>query len=151
MTTNILNLEKSWSVLGPLLTIRNEAEYQESLEQLNSLVDLVGTDERHPLYSLLDTLGVLVEAYENEHIEIPDATGLDVLQYLIAEHSLTSTDLPEIGSEDDVLRVLGGHKNSACLKYEQSVNAFKFHLLSLFDREAWGELLAASSFVVEPL
>jgi len=35
-----------------LLTIRDEVAYQRSLDQLNGLIDLVGTDEQHSLYSL---------------------------------------------------------------------------------------------------
>lgn len=108
MTTPTLKLEQSWSVLEPLLTIRDEAEYQRSVEQLNSLVDLVSTDEQHPLYSLLDTLGILLEAYEVEHVKIPEASGVDVLQYLMEEHTLTLSDLPEIGSQDELTEILNG-------------------------------------------
>ena len=108
MTTPTLKLEQSWSVLEPLLTIRDEAEYQRSVEQLNSLLDLVSTDEQHPLYSLLDTLGILLEAYEVEHVKIPEASGVDVLQYLMEEHTLTLSDLPEIGSQDELAEILNG-------------------------------------------
>ena len=108
MTTPTLKLEQSWSVLEPLLTIRDEAEYQRSVEQLNSLLDLVSTDEQHPLYSLLDTLGILLEAYEVEHVKIPEASGVDVLQYLMEEHTLTLSDLPEIGSQDELTEILNG-------------------------------------------
>ncbi len=104
--SDIQHLERPWSVLEPVLAIRNEQEYQTSIEQLNSLLDLIGTDERHPLYSLLDTLGIVIEAYETEHIQIPDASGVEMLQYLMTEHGLTPADLPEIGSQEDVLAVL---------------------------------------------
>jgi HTH-type transcriptional regulator/antitoxin HigA len=111
MTTPILNIEQSWSVLEPLLTIRDEVTYQRSLEQLNGLIDLVGTDEQHSLYSLLDTLGILIEAYETEHVEIPEASGVDALQYLMEEHNLTPDDLPEIGSQDKVTEILSGKRD----------------------------------------
>ena len=45
-------------------------EYDLALERLNSLIDEVGTDERHPLYSLLDTLGAVVHAWEEQHQSI---------------------------------------------------------------------------------
>ncbi len=108
MTMSIVKLEQSWSTLEPLLTIRNETAYQRSIEQLNRLVDLVGTDEQHPLYSLLDTLGILIEAYETEHVDIPEASGVDVLQYLLEDHGLTPADLPELGNPDDVSAILSG-------------------------------------------
>ncbi len=111
MTTPILNIEQSWSVLEPLLTIRDEVAYQRSLDQLNGLVDLVGTDEQHSLYSLLDTLGILIEAYETEHVEIPEASGVESLRYLMEEHNLMPDDLPEIGSQDKVTEILSGKRD----------------------------------------
>ena len=35
---------------------------------LDSLIDEVGEDETHPLASLMEIIGVLIEKYENEHI-----------------------------------------------------------------------------------
>jgi len=32
------------------------------------LIDEVGEDETHPLASLMEIIGVLIEKYENEHI-----------------------------------------------------------------------------------
>jgi HTH-type transcriptional regulator/antitoxin HigA len=110
MTSDIQQLERSWSLLESVLVIRNEREYQSSIEQLNSLLDLVGTNDRHPLYSLLDTLGVLIEAYETEHIAMPEAAGVDTLRYLMAEHALTPADLPELGSQEEVAAVLNGQQ-----------------------------------------
>lgn len=110
MTAPIPNLEQSWLVLEPVLTIRDAAEYQSGVEQLNSLLDLIGTNEQHPLYSLLDTLGVLIEAYEAEHIEIPEASGGDVLKYLMEEQALTPDDLPEVGSQYEIAAILNGQQ-----------------------------------------
>jgi HTH-type transcriptional regulator/antitoxin HigA len=35
---------------------------------LDSLIDEVGEDESHPLASLMEVLGVLIEKYEDEHV-----------------------------------------------------------------------------------
>ena len=48
--------------MSALLNIQNERDYDLALERLNGLIDEVGTDEGHPLYSLLDTLGAVVHA-----------------------------------------------------------------------------------------
>jgi len=61
-----------WKVISPLLTIRNEKEYDAAIKRLNELLDEIGTNEKHPLYSMLDTLGTLVHAYEEEHYPISD-------------------------------------------------------------------------------
>jgi HTH-type transcriptional regulator / antitoxin HigA len=93
-----------------LLSIRNEREYDLAVERLNRLLDEVGTDEQHPLYTLLDTLGTLIHAYEEEHHPIPECSGADVLRLLMEEHALTQSDLPEIGSQGVVSEILRGKR-----------------------------------------
>jgi HTH-type transcriptional regulator/antitoxin HigA len=46
----------------------NEKEYNEAVRLLDSLIDTVGEDENHPLASLMEILGLLIEKYEDEHI-----------------------------------------------------------------------------------
>jgi HTH-type transcriptional regulator/antitoxin HigA len=46
----------------------NEADYQELVALLDSLVDEVGEDETHPPASLMEVVGVLIEKYEDEHV-----------------------------------------------------------------------------------
>ena len=70
----------------------------------------VGTDEQHRLYTLLDTLGTLLHAYEEQHHPMPDCSGADVLRFLIEEHGLTQADLPEIGSQGVVSDILRGKR-----------------------------------------
>ena len=72
MTAIAKNLQQHWVALRPLLAIRNEEEYEHAVERLNALIDEIGTDEAHPLYELLDTLGTLVHAYEEQHHSMPD-------------------------------------------------------------------------------
>ena len=35
---------------------------------LDDLIDIVGEDESHPLASLMEIVGVLIENYEREHV-----------------------------------------------------------------------------------
>ena len=92
-------LQRSWTQVSSLLKIQNERDYDLALERLNSLIDEVGTDEQHPLYSLLDTLGTVVHAWEEQHHPIPRSEGVDSLRFLMEEHELTQSDLPEVGSQ----------------------------------------------------
>jgi HTH-type transcriptional regulator/antitoxin HigA len=110
MTGIPLDLQQHWTAIGPLLSLRNEQEYDRAVECLNRLLDEVGTDEQHPLYTLLDTLGTLIHAYEEEHHPIPECSGVDVLRFLMDEHGLTQSDLPEIGSQGVVSEVLRGKR-----------------------------------------
>lgn len=86
----------------------NEQQYDRALNLLHKLLDLVGDDESHPLYDLLDTLGTLIHAYEEIHYPAPTVTGVDVLRYLCSEHELTPKDLPELGPPNVVFELLAG-------------------------------------------
>ena len=110
MTGMPLELQQHWTAISPLLSLRNEQEYDRAAERLNRLLDEVGTDEQHPLYTLLDTLGTLIHAYEEEHHPIPACSGVDVLRFLMEEHDLTQSDLPEIGSQGVVSEILRGKR-----------------------------------------
>lgn len=99
-----------WTALKPVLSVRNEKEYDWALKMLNRLLDEIGDDERHPLYGLLDTLGTLVHAYEERHESMPAATGSEVLRDLMSEHGLTQSDLTEIGSQGVVSEILSGSR-----------------------------------------
>jgi HTH-type transcriptional regulator/antitoxin HigA len=109
MTLVNKELEIHWKNIAPLLCIRNEREYDIAVKRLNELLDEIGDNEKHPLYSLLDTLGTLIHAYEKEHYSIPEASGIDVLRFLMEEHELSQSDLPEIGSQGVVSEILN-HK-----------------------------------------
>ncbi|CUS03501.2 Transcriptional regulator [Candidatus Promineifilum breve] len=110
MTTTIDTVRAQWPILEPIFLIRNEREYDAAVARLNDLLDEVGTDENHPLYGLLDTLGTLIEAYEAEYEPLPPVSGADMLQYLMEEHGLRQADLSEIGSQGVVSEILSGKR-----------------------------------------
>lgn len=103
-------MQTHWAAISPLITIRNENEYNSAVERLNRLIDEVGTDEKHPLYELLDTLGEMIHAYEVRHLSLPKNSGRGVLEYLMEEHGLTQSELPEIGSQGVVSEILRGKR-----------------------------------------
>jgi len=45
-----------------------EEEYQRLVAVLDVLIDEVGEEETHPLASLMEVVGVLIEHYEEEHV-----------------------------------------------------------------------------------
>jgi HTH-type transcriptional regulator/antitoxin HigA len=103
-------LQQHWTAVSPLLSVRNEDEYDLAVERLNLLLNEVGNDEQHPLYFLLDTLGTLLHDYEEQHHPMPEASGPDVLRFLMQEHGLTQADLSEIGSQGVVSDILRGKR-----------------------------------------
>jgi HTH-type transcriptional regulator/antitoxin HigA len=97
---------------GPLMP-RNEAEYDAAVEQLNALVDAVGEhpgDPEDPRTRLIETLSVLIEAYDEKHYPMPDVSGAGMLRFLMEQHGLKQGDLPEIGSQGVVSEILGGRR-----------------------------------------
>ena len=64
----------AWTTVSEILYLpHTEKEYQEAVRLLDNLIDSVGEDENHPLASLMEILGVLIEKYEDEHVpEITD-------------------------------------------------------------------------------
>jgi len=110
MKTIAPDIQKQWEAIAPLLTIQNEQDYDSAVIRLNALLDEVGTDESHPLYTLLDTLSIIIQSYEDKHYAIPNSNGSEVLSYLIEEHSLSASELSEIGSQETVLAILKGEK-----------------------------------------
>lgn len=45
-----------------------ESEYENLVALLDNLIDEVGEDESHPLASLMEVVGVLIEKYEDENV-----------------------------------------------------------------------------------
>lgn len=111
MNSTVHAIAKNWQPLAPLLSVPyTEEDYYNRLDLLNKLIDEVGDNEQHPLASLLDTVGTLVANYEQEHYSLPEASPQEVLAYLIQEHQLTQSELPEIGSQGVVSEILSGKR-----------------------------------------
>jgi HTH-type transcriptional regulator / antitoxin HigA len=111
MSALLNETEEHWRAIGPILRIRDERDYAAAIERLESLLKEIGDDEQHPLYGLLDTLGTLIHAYEEEHVPIPVASGPEVLEYLMEEHNLRPEDLSELGEERDVRAFLANERD----------------------------------------
>ena len=58
-----------WPQVEPALRVpHNEREYRQLVKLLDRLVDEIGENENHPLASLMEVLGVLIEKYEDENV-----------------------------------------------------------------------------------
>ena len=59
----------AWSSLaGSVFVPHSEEEYRRLVTLLDGLIDEVGEDELHPLASLMEIVGVLIEKYEDENV-----------------------------------------------------------------------------------
>ncbi len=111
MNSTLQIMKESWQPLAPLVSVPyTETEYQERVNLLNELIDEVGENEDHPLASLMEIVGISVSSYEQNHCSTPTSTPKDVLAYLMDEHQLKQSDLPEIGSQGVVSEILSGKR-----------------------------------------
>jgi HTH-type transcriptional regulator/antitoxin HigA len=59
----------AWSSLaGAVFVPHTEEEYRRLVAILDGLIDEIGEDKSHPLASLIEIVGVLIEKYEDEHV-----------------------------------------------------------------------------------
>jgi HTH-type transcriptional regulator/antitoxin HigA len=77
MSTQNLDVSKTaiaWSSLaGTVFVPHSEKEYRQLVLLLDNLIDEVGEDEAHPLASLMEILGVLIQNYEDQNV--PELTN----------------------------------------------------------------------------
>ena len=67
--TEMTKTFSSWPELAGLIYVpHSEEEYQRLVNLLDNLMEEVGENESHPLASLMEIVGVLVERYEDEHV-----------------------------------------------------------------------------------
>ena len=93
--------------------IRNEKSYVGMKQLMHVLLDVVGDDEDHELYDLLDVVAALVGQYEEtHHPELPPVEPRAVLRFLMEQHGLNQADLAkDLGSQSVVSEILGGHRD----------------------------------------
>jgi HTH-type transcriptional regulator/antitoxin HigA len=65
----------TWTMVSKFLQVlHTEQDYEYAVALLDRLIDIVGEDETHPLASLMELVGLLVEKYED--IYVPEITSL---------------------------------------------------------------------------
>jgi HTH-type transcriptional regulator/antitoxin HigA len=84
--------------------IKTEADYEAALEEIERLFN---AEPGSPEGDRLEILSTLVEAYEDEHYDIPAPDPVDAIFYYMESRGLTRADLePYIGSRARVSEIL---------------------------------------------
>jgi HTH-type transcriptional regulator / antitoxin HigA len=127
-------LLKMWTPFRDALgfsTIRTPRDYKRASAVMNQLLDEVGEDEKHPLAEVLDYLSNQVEAYEADHVKIPDAPPREVLRFLMEQHGLTQSDLADCAPQSRISEILNGRREiskdlakALAKRFEVSVGVF---------------------------
>ena len=94
----------------PLRTIRNEQDYDKAVLVLNQLLESGPFDEQDPLADLVNTLSTLIAEYDDQHYPQQAVTPVEVLRFLMEQHQLPQSGLPEIGSQGVVSEIMNGKR-----------------------------------------
>ena len=110
---DIRALQASWQefdTMAHLRPIHSEMEYDRMVALMNSLLDVAGDDEDHPLSSLLELAGDLVSRYEQEHHAIEPASPRDALRFLMVSRGLKQEDLRAVVPQSNLSAILAGKR-----------------------------------------
>lgn len=106
----------------PIKSERQYEEYVSALEALSFKRNPTAAEERYG-----EVLATLIEAYEDEHYEIPDASPVEVLRTLMEANNLKQKDLASLfGSESIVSEVL--HESRQLNKTHIERLSLRFHV-----------------------
>lgn len=112
MQPQLEDIASIWPTIKNIFSVpHTETEYQNLELILDGLIDEIGENESHPLSSLMESIGSLIENYENNNLSAISGTPLEALQYLMKEHNIKQSELPEIGSQGVVSEILKGKRN----------------------------------------
>ena len=69
MVAGMQTAQDVWPMLASVVFVPHaKSEYEQLVVLLDDLIDVVGEDENHPLASLMEVIGVLIEKSEDEHV-----------------------------------------------------------------------------------
>lgn len=94
----------------PLRAIRGEQDYDNAILALNRLLDAGAASDEHPLADLVNALGNLISDYEDQQYPAEPVTPIAMIRFLMDQHRLSQSDLPEIGGQSVVSEVLNGKR-----------------------------------------
>jgi HTH-type transcriptional regulator/antitoxin HigA len=85
-------------------------DYDSLASLMNALADSGEAGAGGKYENLFLMLADLLEAQDKRHYPIPDATPAQVVHFLMQQHGLTQSQLPEIGNQSVMSQVLAGKR-----------------------------------------
>ncbi|MBC3774557.1 transcriptional regulator [Pseudomonas sp. SWRI99] len=111
MSILIKTVAEHWEYVAPLVRKpKSEEDYDVLVRAVDEILEITGEDESHPLMSLLDIIGDWIEEWDRTHHPMAEASGEEVLGYMMREHGLTQSDLPGVGTQSVVSEILSGKR-----------------------------------------
>jgi len=108
----VAEVEAHWPHIRPLLSeITDEADYDRRVAVMEALLDRAEDLESDSRAELAARIGEVIEAYDEQNRPLPLAGGREVLRYLVSEHGLSQSDLPEVGGQSVVSEIMAGKRD----------------------------------------
>jgi HTH-type transcriptional regulator/antitoxin HigA len=106
--------------------IETEEEYDHMIAAVEQLIDK-GEDRLSPEESaLLETMAILVQAYDDRHHPLPSVAPNEMLAYLMGTSGRTAKDLlPVLGTRGRVSEVLSGKRSISKEQARKLASVFK--------------------------
>lgn len=111
---DIASIAKAWDIfqkVSPVHHIGSKKDYNHAVRVADALVDDGAMDKDHPQHSLFMTLCDLIHAYDQIHYPQQKVSGVAMLRFLMEQHGLTQSQLPEIGKQSVVSEILAGKRS----------------------------------------
>ncbi|MDR0779622.1 MAG: transcriptional regulator [Pseudomonadales bacterium] len=105
-----LNIEKVNQSFTAFRMVAGLDDYDRLVVLMNALADSGEAGEGGKYESLFLLLADLLEAQDKRHYPMLDATPAQVLRFLMEQHALNQSQLPEIGNQSVVSQVLNGKR-----------------------------------------
>ena len=112
---NLTDITAHWVALHEALglgsPIQNEAQYAQLLEVLEALMKDQATADATSMTGLMNLLADRIRAYEEQTQPWPpQSTPASRLAFLMEQHGLRQSDLPELGPQSVVSELLRGNR-----------------------------------------
>lgn len=126
-------------VASPVLSLKDSHAYEEALVMVEHLMESVGEDESRMENLLISLLTNAIDDYESSIEPVTDFIyesmkgkgDIAILRFIINQHQLTFSDLPEIGHKSLVSKILSGerqltrtHINKLCKRFNINPQLF---------------------------
>ena len=106
--------------------IRNEEEYDIMIANIDELISRPDESLSPEEDRLLETMSILVEAYEDEHYPIPEASPTDILKFFMEDREIKQSDLlPVFGSSGITSEVVNGKRSISKAQARKLAEFFK--------------------------
>jgi len=111
MSAAIKQTIKYWGYITPYIHIpRNPSEYEKLLSFVDELMEASRHTKDERVTSLLKLIAKNIETYEAHHYPNHPLSPIEMLKFFMEEHGLGQNDLPEVGSQSLISKILSGER-----------------------------------------